>query len=192
MLKGENMYDYLTPLITFFVGIIALIVFCLKLRREMIDTAKIILLEIQAAETVIQNLKDTHEYRYSRDILPTNTWETQKHKLIKHLDDDDIKLISDFFNRCSVIQKRINFLREIFNIAIKEKAVYLQDKLIDLNLVKNSSTLRSELLDKTHKDTYFFEPAEPKTVIEKELNHISFITTSATGSKLKKIANKRF
>jgi hypothetical protein len=190
--------NFLQTIVIFLTGCIAFIIYFVNKRAEKKDAAKIIINEIRLAEKAINDIKNKKMIIELSLILPTNTWQYKKHLFLKHLDQDDINLIDDFYYKCIYAEQYRKMLFDIRNNSISVKATYLQQKLIDImhesingnneNGADNYENMRKVLIDKANNESWLFTPTTPMASAIQYIESITMITPSNAGRIIKKIA----
>jgi len=181
--------DKFVPLIT---GAIAIVLYHLERHREKSNAAKIILQEIRRAENSINNVRNLCPLE-TISVLPTNSWGKYQHLFLSDLDQDELGLISNFYELCSVIDKEVRNHQASLRIANDEKRKVIQKKLLDLAGESGGDEAkykgaRDKILKIFHEETYFFKPHAPDSIISRCIPNIKDVTTSSCGEKLKFIA----
>lgn len=205
-IQGENMdflnSDLFSSIATILVGGIAWIVYRLQQKQTDKDAATIVFLQIKDAERRINDLSQQPQQELvvnnlTKPIIGENNWEKFKGRLIKYFDDDDIELINNFYIRVVSAELARAESKAVFDESLLEKARQIQVKLID-NIYENIDNpeamriKREELIRHANMEAFVFEPEAPKQKAFKELLHISYISSTITGDKFKKIMKSRY
>ena len=108
----------------FFIAIIALIVggfaiglYIVQKKDYKRDVANIILMEIRRAERVSDQIK-LSGIRISENmenLLPTNNWVGNNYLFIRDLDRDELDLVNNFYNQCSIIDSSLSQMSNLNN-----------------------------------------------------------------------------
>lgn len=194
-----------TGVVTFLVGIVAMILYFQQKNDFKGDTASIILMEIRQAEESIEKLKVLPENNLNSSIilLPTNNWNEYKYLFIKDLDQDELGLVNHFYSECSQIDKAVSQLN--ISSQLEQKANHIHQTIVNLakevsdieggNLELTENDLHKKFKDKKDKfikiisrDGFRFVPTLPIQEALIGLNAIEKVTVTSAGSKLKKIA----
>ena len=193
--------DSFSSIATILVGVIAWIVYYLQQKQTDKDAATIVFLQIKDAERRINDLSQQPQQELvvnnlTKPIIGENNWEKFKGRLIKYFDDDDIELINNFYIRVVSAELARAESKAVFDESLLEKARQIQVKLID-NIYDNLDNTdemrrkREELIRHANMEAFAFEPDAPKQKAFKELLHISYISSTITGDKLKKIMKSK-
>lgn len=179
-------------IVIFLTGLIAFFIYRMTKHNEKRDAARIILNEIRMAEKAIQEIKSKKSISEISIILPSYTWHDKKHLFLAKLDEDELNLISDFYNKCSYAEQYRKMIYDVKNTAIIVKSNYLQRKLIDMmREEKNDSEYQSKktrLIEMANREDWLFAPNAPMFNMLDYIENIIFITPNVAGAKLKKIA----
>lgn len=153
-------------------------------------------MEIRQAEKIIDQLK---QGGFSEPVLlPTNNWSKYNYLFIKDLDRDELDLINSFYNQCVVIDKAL--LQMSITFQLEQKSGYIHQALVQMakdesEKITDSKTNMQNFFNKKdsflriiENDGYGFNPTAPRSTIMVALNNLVKITTSTSGSKLKKIS----
>lgn len=190
--------DILSSGVTLIVGGIAWLVYYLQQKQLDKDAATLVYLQLREAERRISELQQQPAQELvvsslTKPIIGQNNWDQSKSRLVKHFDTDEIELINSFYIRVSSAELARTECKKIFDESLAEKARNIQVKLID-NIYQNldnevtRQSNRDKLINLVNSESFVFEPTAPKERAFKELLHISFITTTPTGHKLKKLS----
>lgn len=188
-------------------GVIALIVYKHQVKLREKEAAIVLLNEIRNAEKSLDNIKNGGDINNAIvSILPTSSWDKNYQIFARHLDRDQFHLLSIFFNNCNAAQQELTRLQSFLTeIAMKEKAIVIQHKLISLayeykdsdviindkiDVASKYAQTRDKLLSIIHKEDYWFLPNKPKNDFYKYLNNISKIVGTSAFDVLKKIARE--
>ena len=175
-------------LVTLIVGCTAFVLYYRKIIDNKRTVAKIIWLEIKAAEERIDDIKRNSLNNNTKPILRNNSWLENQHFIISHFDADEIKLLTDFYNTTENIellrQQIINSHIETMN----SKAAAVQNEL--MTMIKDNINLEEvEKFSHNYNNIgHVFIPNEPVRLVEIELSNIRYITGTSTGTKLKTLS----
>lgn len=171
---------------------------------ELENAARILILEIRESEKAIKKLLDFKNANpdpkligYPNDlikIIPSKAWAKYSHLFIKKVNNDEYDQLSDYYNRCEVLEKYIEKNHNFFWVSSEERAK--QNEILAAQLAFKDPNIKKELFDIEHekitnlcfKNIVPFTPAGIRTQIDRNLNSISLITTTPTWNKLKSIA----
>lgn len=183
----------LTNIIQFIAAIVALLIYYLKIMHNRRDAAKIILLEIRRLQDLVDELRENGLTKESKPLNISNSWEKYKHIFVRKLDSDEFNLISDYYEKCEIIENSRKRIVNAFDASLDEKARVIQNKLAE-NILENKdsediiSNMRQYFLGKYSKEDYTFPPSHPTRISEKIIFSMHDITTTTAGQKLKKYA----
>lgn len=183
--------DNFSTTVTFVVGLFAFIVYRLEKNDREQSSAKIVLEEVRAIERDVDKLKTGGELF---SVIPYNFssqgWNTNRHVLVKFLDQDEMLQLSLFFERVEILKDALDQWRNLYFSAMREKSSIVMQKHSQFALEKGGDKMRAVLNEKFEKDSYWFEPYSYKEQMKKTLDLIQPILTTTVGEKLKLIANK--
>lgn len=182
----------LGPIITAIVGFFAFVIYKKQKNDYKRDAASILLMEIRYAEHLIdlyKNIGIRMDF-YIDQLLPTNSWNRYNYLFIKRLDRDEIDLINNFYNSCSLIDKAFAQLSIALQLQQKSNAIHNTLSIIAKESVSgadfnNKKDIFIKLIDS---ENYVFNSISAEETVKKSLNLINKITTTTAGNKLKKIA----
>jgi len=178
--------------ITVLVGFIAYLLYRKQKKDYKRDAASIVLMEIRNAERVIERMKSQGVQISSsvEEILPTNHWVKYNYLFMKSLDKDELDLVNNFYNKCSVIDKALSQMST--SRQLEQKGGYIHQAIVQ---IAKEAISEADLQNKKkiflaiiQKEGWSFRPNAPIDTIVKTLNSLDKITTSTAGSKLKRIA----
>lgn len=183
-------------LIVFLVGLFAFVNYRIAKIDEKRNAASIIIMEIRDIEEQIDAIKDIEDYYNTNPIITANSWEKYKYLFANELDQDEYKLIADFYVTACRIEEERSVIRQQICVTYVEKAKLLQ---------KNISEQAYDCIGK--EDEYFrraqgiatlmwknnpvFEGDMPKNLLQKLVRECKYVTVTTAGKKLKEIASKR-
>ncbi len=184
--------NFFVALVTFMVGSFAIGLYTTQKRDYKRDAASIILMEVRHAEKIIERMKLIGvSVSVSTDaLLPTNNWPKYNYLFIKDLDRDELDLINNFYNQCSMIDNALTQMG--LSKQLEAKAGYIHETLAKIASSSISmadyENKKRNFLDLIQNDPYVFQPTAPINLIGKSLGSLSSITTSTAGARLKRIA----
>jgi len=160
------------------------------------NAARILLEEIRQADSALELIKSSSVVHQLTFIMPNTSWSELKYLFIKKLSDDDLKVITDYYAACSVVEKILNDMKDVTPRAIKAKSSYIQRALVELATKhandenENEYKLeRGKFMQIVLNEETIFEPQTPsvwlKTVVEKIPKFIG----NTVFEKLKKIGD---
>ncbi|MFA0567712.1 hypothetical protein [Vibrio gallaecicus] len=193
--------EFFTSLITLGVGLIAWAVFRAQQKQTDRDSATLVYLQIRDAERRINDLKQQPQQELvvsslTKQIIGENNWDKFKGRLVKYFDADEIELINNFYSRVISAESARAECKAVFDESLNEKARQIQSKLID-NIYQNIddkteiARKRELLINYASQEVFVFDPDAPKNKAFKELIHITYVSPTPTGEKLKKLAKVR-
>ncbi|WP_318516151.1 hypothetical protein [Photobacterium leiognathi] len=167
-------------------------------RQQDQDAAAIVYLQLKEAEICISALQKNGFAinQLLNPIIKKDHWGDNKHRLIKYLHADDLNCIDNFLNRASVAEGVRREARSIVMAGYEEKARIYQKIAGELAVEYSSKKMiqrdfESFLKEKNKKLKYLSEDSTPflprdffDTAIS-ELGHITLITQSSAGEKLR-------
>ena len=93
--------NYINGIVTFGVGLVALLVYWLSKRTERKNAATVIVMDIRCAEQVVLSILEKNSIdRYAKEILIENNWSKFKHLFFSALSYDDFTAFNRFFDSC--------------------------------------------------------------------------------------------
>ena len=107
-----------SPIVTLFVGGLAIYLYYKQKIENKRDAAKLILQEIRYAEQQIRSFRDSGSYPLSTKLLPTNNWHNKINLFIKDLNESEIDLISRFYSTASYIDTLVNKISDQKNNSV--------------------------------------------------------------------------
>lgn len=183
----ENFKNLAAPI----VGTVALIVYWLNKRTEKRNAATIVLMDIRHAEHVVQSIleKGTVD-TFVKKIITENNWSKYKHLFASDFSQDDFLAFNRFFEACVDISESRTRMLEIFNSGIRAKAEKLQQMLLSIDKPESNEgkQKREELISNAHKESYVFEPDDPKLRIYRNLQLMGRLSNTIAFEKLKAIS----
>ena len=184
--------NFFVGLITLIVGVSAIGLYIRQKWDYKRDAASIILMEARHAEKIIEQMKLVGvSVSVSTDaLLPTNNWPKYNYLFIKDLDRDELDLINNFYNQCSMIDNALTQMG--LSKQLEAKTGYIHEALTQIASgsigTADYENKKKNFLDLIQNDPYVFQPTAPINLIGKSLGNLSNITTSTAGARLKRIA----
>lgn len=161
------------------------------------QAARVLLMEIRNAEERINQIKQKIADEQTNDlpsVLTQRNWKHYSHLFVSDFDQDELKLITNFFDYSEIIEDLCKRNNDFFWITTEERAKVTQQKLAELviHAEQNPETslvdMKRNFLDKFVNDGYSYAPQKTINVIKLHLDKIEMLTTASCGVKLKKIA----
>ncbi|PIP33184.1 hypothetical protein COV53_01410 [Candidatus Gottesmanbacteria bacterium CG11_big_fil_rev_8_21_14_0_20_37_11] len=176
---------------TILTGLVAYFIFLRQKHDEKLKVARIILVEINDCENLLDNLKvNGINLTNIRQILPVNSWNKYKHLFAKDFDARELKLIDNFYQECSLLNQELNESYSLPNYW-QEKAKIIAERHASFS-EKSKNKEEYEIMKKKIKffeeDTYWWQPNAPKDQMIQRIKLIKDITTTTVGEKIKEIA----
>lgn len=196
--------NYFSGLATILTGVVVIWIYFKQKDDKKSQIARLILLEVRTAEEKIMQTKNQIENGSTVDlpsVLPLNSWEKYAYLFVSDFDNDEIKLISSFYEFCGTIEDFAKRDNNFFWVTTEERARVVQamlGKVIDEGYSKAESDRDLYISEKKafisaafDKHGLVYSPQKPVNEIKSYLNKIQTITTSTCGAKLKKLARLR-
>jgi hypothetical protein len=183
----ENFKNLATPI----AGIVALVVYWMSKRNEKRNAATIVLMDIRHAEHVVQSILEKGAVdTFVKKIIAENNWSKYKHLFASDFSQDEFLAFNRFFESCMDISEARTRMLEIFNSGLRAKAEKLQQLLLTIDNPESSEgkEKRQELISNAHKETYIFEPDDPKLRIYRSLQLMGRLSNTIAFEKLKAIS----
>lgn len=190
-----------SALITLGVGSTAFFVYALQKRDEKINAARLVLSEVRNAERKILEISELAKNK-SKDfprVLTTNSWRRYSNLFASDFDQDQITEINQFFSICEDVDDYVQRDNSFFWINSKHRAEVVQEKLAEA--ISSSFDAENTAFNKEKVDAFvdnvlntfsnhFYTYAPNKTInyLNDFIGKFKPITTTTTGSKLKKLA----
>lgn len=203
--------NFVSTLMTFIVGLVAWSTYYIRQRDNKRDAANIILLELQNAERQIKRISE----RIKDDVLEENayvmqteSWNRYKYLFVRDFDRDEWDSISDYYQRCLLIDSSISHQSSLFQKNEEQLRInmqkYFADRMKEVVEEKDTekrhsrlSTIREEaeeFLNQMIKnnDRTFYSPKKPINDVKQNLENwnMSILMTSI-GVKLKRLARNK-
>ena len=123
--------------------------------------------------------------------MPINSCIKYNHLFIKDFDRDELDLINDFYNQCTIIDNALTQLS--VSSQIEQKVSFVQQGLVQIAKDAISDVdyenKKSNFLKLIEKEPYVFPSGAAINAINKGLSYLMKITTTTSGNRLKNIAN---
>lgn len=181
---------WLNGVVTFVVGLVALMVYWLQRRAERRGAAIILIMDIRHAERVIGDVLQRNTFdRYMGNIQGAKNWDATKHIFVSSLSTDDLVAFNKFFLACSEISDARTDMRSIFMASLTSKCAVAQERLCSLDPNDPDYVRkRNEIIGLVETDSYFFNPADPIDRVVKNIQVMGRLTHTPGFRRLKKIA----
>lgn len=183
--------EFWSSLVTFLVGLVALVVYWLTKRAEKRNAATIVVMDIRHAEQVVLSILEKGVVdRTIKNILSENNWAKYKHLFASDFSLDDFSAFNRFFEACAEISDARRRMVEIFYVSLNEKSAIMQQKLFsaDICSAADKVTERAKVIDAVNQEQYVFDPEEPKVRILQSLQLMGRLSNTVAFEKLKKQA----
>lgn len=190
-------FNVLQPITTLVTGLFVLFVYMMQKTNEKQKVSRLLLSEIFLAEKTIAELSSQGKQIQIRDfffLMPNNSWQSYSYMFMKEFSTSEIEFITEFYNKCSYLERETQRLLNYLNIAMEEKARITQSKLVELagKYGDNPETYTQQkekmLWDPYYKEEDWFIPDVNKHRIIAILSTIRPISSTSIIHKLQKIA----
>lgn len=180
-------------LITLLVGLLVFANYLIVKKDERKKAALVLIMEIRDIEERIENLKVIKDYYYTSPIITTNSWEKFKYLFAKDLDQDENKLITNFYINAYRIEQERTIIREQITIIFTEKARLVQENIAaeahkcigNTQEYLNRATGIADLIFKPNPE---FHGQAPRDLLNILVNQFATVTVTSAGIKIKNIA----
>lgn len=202
----DSLYYFLviqnfSALITLLASSFAFAVYFIQKRDRKISAARLILSETRNAERKIYEIAELVKSR-SKDfprVLTSNSWKTYSYLFTSDFDQDQLTEISQFFSICENIDEYVQKDNSFFWINSQRRAEVVQEKLADA--IYSSFDVKSNTLDDVRltnivdtvletisNHNYSYAPKKTVNYLSDYISKYKPITTTTTGSHLKRLA----
>jgi hypothetical protein len=208
------MYTFLNSnlfqtVVTFFVGTFAICLYLKQKSDHKREAAKIILTEIQAAESMIERVRDSlrnGKLEIDSIVMPNDSWTLYKHLFSKYFDRDEWDAITRFYAKSKLIDESTRYNNSAFANDVEQIRTNKQKVLADFarelveDVGKNQFDVKTQVdlfdkkvaaFDKLYMDKqkdYLYSPQKPINDAKIYLEDLKPISISTVGQKLKKLA----
>lgn len=191
--------DTFSGLATIVTGAFAIYIYFQQKKDAKIQAARVLLTEIRIAEDRIEQIKDKVMDNNPMDlpsVFPTKNWKKYSHLFISDFDQDELKLLNNFYDYGELIEDFAKRNNNYFWITTEERAkvtvqeiAKLIDKSLDLTNLDNDIVRKRDFFSRGM-DIYnqIYSPSKTMVGIKDYLPKVPKVTTSSCGVKLKKIA----
>ncbi|WP_414156538.1 hypothetical protein [Pseudomonas sp. BNK-30] len=185
--------DIITGIVTFVVGMVALIVYWMQKRSEKEAAATILVMDIRHTEQVISAVLERNAFDNAMGRpVGFNNWEKYKHYFAKDLSSDEFSAFNRFFFACGEIAGARDDMRRIFMSGLEAKGAAIQALLCDLDSTSpDYQKKRVEIINTSGNELYVFDPQEPKDRIVRSIQVMGRLTQNSGFVKLKKVARMK-
>lgn len=183
----ENFKNLATPI----VGTVALVVYWLNKRSDKRNAATIVLMDIRHAEQVVQSILEKGAVdTLVKNIISENNCSKYKHLFASDFSQDDFLAFNRFFESCVDISEARTRMLDIFNSGLRAKAEKLQQMILSIDNPGSNEAQekRQELISNANKETYIFDPDDPKIRIYRSLQLMGRLSNTIAFEKLKAIS----
>jgi len=190
--------QFFVALVTLSTGFLAYLIYLRKKSDEKVQIARVLLLEVRTAEERIGQIREKIRSRDTNDlpsIFATKSWNKHSYLFISDFDQDELKLIGDFYNYAELVEDFVRRNNNFFWVTTEERAKVVQQKLVELIIHSKSSdnpvdlnSLKENLLDNFANDPYSYFPNKIVLEIGNYIEKINPIMVTSVGIKLKKLA----
>lgn len=178
--------------VTLLVGGIAIFLYIKQKSDTKVQAARVLLLEIRTAEERIKQIKEKIQDGRTDDlpsVFPTKSWKLYSHLFISNFDQDELKLIGDFYDYGDLIGEYTKRNNDFFWVTTEERARVVQQTLAKLIIEDVPEKDRGIKIDAISNDTSSpYTPNKTISTVKSYTEKIEFITTTSAGAKLKKLA----
>jgi len=205
-------------IVTFVVGLVGLYLYYRRKRDEKRRIAKIVMLEIENAQTELKEAKKLilsnpdeplPEHLY---VMPSDTWSKNKHLFIENFKPTEWNALNQFYAQCQLFDEAIGHndarfgehekeIRKNVHRANYEFAVEYGEKIRLASTDDEKERLRKEF--KERRDAviemvvspyvYIYTPLKQNEIIHTCLNNVDTdLSLNAVGQKLEKLSKTRF
>lgn len=183
--------DYINSIVTFLVGLIALIVYWLAKRHEKRNAATIILMDLRHVEQVVLSILEKGSVdTLLKNIITENNWNKYKHLFASDFSQDDFSAFNRFFDACVEMSDARKSMLAIFNANLIAKAEHVQVLLLTIEnpLSPEGKEKREKIISAANSENFVFDPHDPKARILRSLQLMGRLSDSVAFEKLRKMA----
>ena len=184
-------------ILTIATGFMAWLVYRSQVKLREREAAIALLNEIRHAESSLKTISSSGFDLQNEmvSILPICSWDKNYQIFTRHLNRDNFKLLSDFFNGCKAAQLELDQWRRYFIIAREEKGRAIQVKLVELaaryTTEENYQNERKKMIDKTNKEDFLFNFGKPEKYFAQYLQSIPQISGTTVLESLSKLSKDK-
>lgn len=183
--------EYINSVVTFLVGVIALLVYWLTKKNEKRNAATIIAMDVRHAEQVVLSILEKGAVdTLLKNIITENNWNKYKHLFASDFSQDDFSAFNRFFDYCIEISEARRDMLVIFNRALVAKAEHVQQLLLNVDnpASPQGQEARQLIITKANQENFVFDPDSPKSKILRSLQLMGRVSNTVAFEKLKRIA----
>ena len=184
--------NFFVAIVTFLSVTSAILIYKNQKKDEKIKAARIIIVEIADAESLLDSIKVSGVINLTniRQVISTNSWAQCKHLFAKDLDERGLKLIDNFYSQCELVNRELNESYNLPSYWIDKAKIVAERHAVFSENSKNKTEYESkkESLKLFEEDGYFWQPNAPKQQMIERVKLIQYISTTPIAEKLKKIA----
>ena len=219
MFNIGSMEQYISAIVTFIVGFVALFVYLKQKRDHKKDAANILLIEIEAAERQLQIVKESgapQELKEGSFLMPSSSWSTYRHLFARDLSPREWDIITNFYTKCKQFDESVDYNSSFFKQDVEayrlsiNSALALIAKDVSINIDEGPSQDESLIFDAANEhyrriagraknlfmnveNIYRYEPNKPiSDAIDALATLDTGISTGTIGIKLRRIAKPGF
>ncbi|NTW30856.1 MAG: hypothetical protein HGA33_06245 [Candidatus Moranbacteria bacterium] len=203
--------NFVSTLMTFIVGLVAWSTYYIRQRDNKRDAANIILLELQNAERQIKRISERIKDDVLKEnvyVMQTESWNRYKYLFVRDFDRDEWDSISDYYQRCLLIDSSISHQSSLFQKNEEQLRINIQkdfaDRMKEVVEEKDAEKKQSLLSIKREEAEEFlnqmiknndrtcYSPKKPINDVKQNLENwnMSILMTSI-GVKLKRLARNK-
>lgn len=194
-------------LVTFIVGLAAYIIYKVQKNDEKVNAARSIVLEIQNAEKGIGKVRDAVKKEHldvDVKILQSESWSSMKRYFVRDFDTDEWDVISDFFNKASLLDAAIAYNKTAFASDVEQIRSNKQAALAryaaeaiegaegkTTEKIRSDYDLKARAFDGLYMDKqgdFAYNPLKPLNDARMYLEGLGNLSTTTIGQKFKKMA----
>lgn len=190
--------NFFIAVVTSVVGSIALFLYLKQKSDEKMQAARVLLIEIRSAEERITQIKNMMSGGDKDDfpmVFTTSSWKKYSHLFISDFDQDELKLINNFYDYGELLEEFCKRDNNFFWIRTEERARVVENFSATLILSnekdksKEGEDISKEIIEKiSNHNLGGYAPQKTILKIKTYADKISYITITSVGEKLKKLA----
>jgi hypothetical protein len=192
---NSNAFVGLATIIT---GAAAFAVYFRQKRDAKVNAARVLLMEIRNAEERLDVIRDKLASASTGDfpsVLNGKSWKTYSHLFVRDFDQDELRLMSDFYDYCELIDDMGRRNNNFFWVSTDEKAKVYQQTFAKLIVEASDSSdpaaaeaKRKAIFATLDQPGFSYTPVKTTNVMRDYVAKLRPITTSTCGAKLKRLA----
>jgi hypothetical protein len=211
------MENYLSSIVTFVVGFIALFIYQKQKRDHKKNAANILIIEIEGAERQLQTLKESGTPKTLKEgqyLMPSSSWSKYRHLFARDFTSREWDILTNFYNRCQEFDDAVRYNGTFFRQDVEAYRTSINRVLAEAAFevskesekdTEEDDQKRFDAADKKYlariataiklymepKNLYTYDPQKPINDAVAALGSMeSTISTSTIGVKLRKIAKQ--